>query len=104
MKEITDKNFNMTVARGYSVVDVWAAWCGPCKRLTPLLEGLEVEFKDRVNFFSLDFDSNPKIPESYSVMSIPTLLFFEDGFLINQTSGLKSRIILEELITETFSL
>ena len=62
-----------------AVVDMWAAWCGPCQRLVPILEELETEFGGRVAFVKVNVDADPAIAEAYSVGAIPTLLLFRDA-------------------------
>lgn len=91
--EITDSNFEKEVlqANGTVLVDVSAAWCGPCKALAPVVEALSDEYKDKVKVGKLDVDKSPNVPGKYSILSVPTLLFFKNGQLIDQLIGLVSR-------------
>jgi thioredoxin 1 len=68
------------------VIDCWAAWCGPCRMLSPVIEDLAREQKD-VAFGKLNVDENRATPMKYGIMSIPTLLYFKDGQLVDKTIG-----------------
>src|SRR4051812_31111871 len=80
MREVTDASFEQDVlAAGKPVVvDFWAPWCGPCKAIHPILEALAEE-TDAVEFVKLDIDSNPVSASRYDVLSIPTVILFNDG-------------------------
>lgn len=69
------------------VVDFYATWCPPCKMLAPVLEKVSAEYEGKVNFLKVNVDENPNIAREYSVMSVPTLIVFEDGEVINRKSG-----------------
>lgn len=69
------------------VVDFWATWCGPCRMIAPILEQLSEEFAGRVKVTKLDVDANQKTSMRFQVRSIPTLLFFKDGKLVDQVIG-----------------
>ena len=70
------------------IVDFWAEWCGPCKMLTPILEELSDELKDEVNIIKVNLDENQELAMKYSIRSIPTLLLFKDGDLLDTKIGL----------------
>ena len=80
MRAVTDETFDAEVlqAGGPVVVDFWAPWCGPCKAIEPALEEL-AETHDGVRFVKLDIDENPRVADRYGVLSIPTVMLFEDG-------------------------
>jgi len=68
-------------------VDFWAEWCGPCKQIGPILEEISDEKKDQINVYKINIDENPEIPQKYGVRGIPTLMFFNDGKLIDTKVG-----------------
>ena len=70
------------------IVDFWAEWCGPCKMLTPILEELSNEMKNEINIVKVNLDENQDLAMKYSIRSIPTLLLFKDGNLIDTKVGL----------------
>lgn len=69
------------------MIDFYADWCGPCKMIAPIVEELADEYKDTIKVGKLNIDDNPEIATRYAVMSIPTVLFFKEGEVINQVQG-----------------
>ena len=69
------------------VVDFWAEWCGPCKFLNPTLDELATEYGERINFLKVNVDEEPSLSQQYGVMSIPTILFFRHGKIVDSTVG-----------------
>ena len=86
---VTDADFATQVegSTGLTVVDFWATWCGPCRMIAPILDQLAVEFAGKVKVTKLDVDNNQQTAVKFNVRSIPTLLFFKDGKLIDQVVG-----------------
>jgi thioredoxin 1 len=86
---VTDSDFEAEVEKhaGVTVVDFWATWCGPCRMIAPILEQLSVEYAGKVKVTKMDVDNNQKTPMRFNVRSIPTLLFFKDGKLVDQVIG-----------------
>ncbi len=99
---LTDENFEEEVldAEGLVLVDFWAPWCGPCQIASPIVEELGEEYGDHLKVGKLNVDENPQAAEAYGIMSIPTLLFFEDGEQVDQLVGVHSRVNLEKFIDD----
>jgi thioredoxin 1 len=98
--EVTDNDFADKVenAQGLSVVDLWAEWCIPCKAIAPVMEELAIEYAGKVAFFKLDTDSNRGTSQKYMVRSIPTLLFFKDGKVVDTVIGAVPKESIVEVI------
>ena len=69
------------------VVDFWAEWCGPCRFLSPLVDELASEYAGKVKFVNINVDQEPNVSMQYGVMSIPTLLYFKNGKIVDSTTG-----------------
>lgn len=95
---ITDANFQSEVVDSDQVVliDFWAAWCGPCRMIAPVIEELASNYEGRAKIAKLDVDTNPQVASAFGVMSIPTLLFFKDGRVVDQLVGAASKKMLEQ--------
>ncbi|MCR4430197.1 MAG: thioredoxin [Tepidanaerobacteraceae bacterium] len=97
---VTDENFEQEVlqADGKVLVDMWAAWCGPCRMLAPVVDEIADEYEGRLKVCKLDVDENPDTAARYGVMSIPTLLVFENGQVVNKLIGFRpKRDIIAEI-------
>ncbi len=90
---VGDSNFDRTVLQAETpvLVDFWAAWCGPCRMVAPVVEELAEEYEGRISFAKLDVDQNPKTAARYSIMSIPTLLIFKKGEPISNIVGFRPK-------------
>jgi len=86
---VNDTNFEDEVEKhdGLAIVDFWATWCGPCRMIAPILEQLSSEYEGKVKVTKLDVDANIKTGSRFNVRSIPTLLFFKDGKVVDQIIG-----------------
>ena len=96
VKQINTDEFKEVIKEGKTVVDLFATWCGPCKMLSPILDEISEEITT-TKFYKIDVDDNQDVAREYNVMSIPTILIFENGNLINKVVGLRSK---EELIEQ----
>lgn len=99
--EVTDQNFASEVEanEGLSMVDFWATWCGPCRMVAPIVEELAEEYQAKgLKVGKMDVDANPSIPSKYGIRSIPTILFFKGGELVDQVIGFVPRPHLEDKI------
>ena len=98
--QLTDSNFEQEVLKSEKpvLVDFWASWCGPCKAIGPVVEELATAFKDQVKVGKLNIDDNPNAAKTYGVMSIPTLVLFKGGNVIDKVIGLVPKGRLEDLI------
>ncbi|MFO8143160.1 MAG: thioredoxin [Dehalococcoidales bacterium] len=87
--EISDQNFESEVIKSDLpvVIDLWAPWCGPCRMVGPVIEKLAEKYDGKVKFCKLNVDENQQTAVTYSVMSIPTLLFFKDGKVADTVIG-----------------
>ncbi len=94
---ITDATFDAEVLRSpvLTVLDLWAEWCMPCKRIAPILDEIAVEYDGKIKIVKLDVDANPATPEMFSVSGIPTLLVFKNGQLVESLVGFmpKERVL-----------
>lgn len=98
--EVTDATFNETVQNHpLVVIDCWAAWCGPCRMITPIIEELAREYAGKVVFGKLDVDKNRAVTMQYQIRSIPTLIVFSHGKLVDRIMGALPKPILEAQIT-----
>src|SRR6059058_5583316 len=86
----TDGNFDTTVVKSDKpvLVDFWAEWCGPCRRLAPTVDALATEYDGRVTVAKMNVDENPSVPGRFMIRGIPTMLIFKDGQLADQIVGL----------------
>lgn len=87
--EITDQNFEIEVLKSDKpvLVDFWAVWCGPCKMIAPIVEQLAAEYEGKLKVGKLDVDNNQQSAIKYGVRSIPTLLIFKDGKVVDTIIG-----------------
>ena len=93
------EDFNKLIEDDVVIVEMYANWCGPCKILSPILDKVSNNYKD-IKFIKVDVDKHDEIARKYGIMSIPTLIFFKDGKVINRHIGLVNEKELDSIIDD----
>ncbi|WP_396129465.1 thioredoxin [Exiguobacterium mexicanum] len=101
IKHATTQTFEQEVKEGVVLVDFWAAWCGPCRMIAPVLEELDQEMGDQVQIVKLDVDENPEVAGAFQIQSIPTLMMFKDGQPVSKTMGFQPKEALERVYRDS---
>ncbi|HEX8717045.1 MAG TPA: thioredoxin [Gemmatimonadaceae bacterium] len=99
---VTDSDFAQEIEKheGLAVVDFWATWCGPCRMVAPILDQLAAEYNGKLKVTKLDVDANPSTAMRFNVRSIPTILFFKNGKLVDTIIGALPKAKLEARIQQ----
>ncbi|MEG2017910.1 MAG: thioredoxin [Clostridium sp.] len=90
MRIINEENFEKVTKNGLVLVDFYATWCGPCQRLSPVLEDLQDDFDGKAKFYKLDIDESRALARKFSVMSVPTMIVLKDGYPVDRMIGYMS--------------
>jgi thioredoxin 1 len=100
--EVTDQNFDQDVLKAETpvLVDFWAAWCGPCRAIAPIVEELAGEYAGKVKIGKMDVDRNNATPMRYGVRGIPTLLVFKGGQVVEQLVGYKPKEAISQALNK----
>lgn len=98
--ELTNEDFNKEVASGLVLVDFYATWCGPCKMMHPVIEEISSSYSD-LKIIKVDVDKHEEVAKNYTIMSIPTIILFKNGKIINKNIGFTSSDLLKDWINNT---
>ncbi len=96
--ELNSGNFDATIAEGVTMVDFWAPWCGPCRMIAPVVEKLAEEFEGKATIAKVNTDEEQEVAIKYGIRSIPSILFFKDGQLVDQMVGAASKDVFADKI------
>jgi thioredoxin 1 len=100
VKQVSDTDFDKVVIQGGkpAFVDFWAPWCGPCRIIGPFVEELAPSYQDKAIIAKLNVDDNPEVAQRYGVTSIPTVMMFKDGKLVDRAVGAMPKGELQKFI------
>lgn len=102
---LTDSNFDEEIVHSEipALVDFWATWCGPCKMIAPTVEELASEYDGKVKVGKVDVDQNPQTASRFSIRSIPSLLIFKNGSVVEQIVGVRPKADIQKALEKTLS-
>jgi thioredoxin 1 len=102
--ELTDLNFKQTIDSASTpvLVDFWAEWCGPCRMIAPAIDALANELEGKLTVAKMNVDDNPMVPSQFGVRSIPTLLVFKGGKVVDQVIGVRDKADLKRMVEKHF--
>lgn len=101
--ELNNENYDEFVKDGIVLVDIWATWCGPCKMISPIVDEISSDYVDRIKVGKCDADANRDKVMDLGVRNIPTIFFYKDGQIVEQTHGAVTKKKLTDIIDELLS-
>ncbi len=98
--QVSDADFDQEILKSDipAMVDFWAAWCGPCRAIAPVVEELARDYAGKVKVAKMNVDENAKTPTRYGIRAIPTLIIFKGGQVVEQITGAVSRALIENAL------
>ena len=96
--ELTDNNYKDFIKNGLVLVDIWATWCNPCRLISPIVDQLSADYVGQLSVGKLDADKNPDIVGELGIRSIPTLILYKDGEIVERLTGMTTKQKLSTLI------
>lgn len=97
---LDDSNFKNTIAKGVTLVDFYADWCGPCRMIAPIIEELSTEFNEKAKIAKLDIEKAQEVTSELQVTSIPTVIVFKDGNEMKRIVGVRDKETLKSMVLE----
>lgn len=87
--QLTEETFDAAIAQGVTLVDFWATWCSPCRMVAPVMERLAEQFDGKAKIAKVDIDQEPGLAQRFNIMSVPTVLVFQDGRIMEEAVGVQ---------------
>ncbi|MDJ0788716.1 MAG: thioredoxin [Myxococcota bacterium] len=100
LNDVTDANFEAEVLKSEipTIIDFWAEWCAPCRRIAPIVKELADEYDGKVKVVKMNIDENPGTPGKYGIRSIPTVLAFKGGTVVEQITGARPKSAFDDMV------
>lgn len=104
LKEVDSMEYKEAIKSGYTFVDYWAEWCGPCRFVAPVIDQLADEWNGKIKFLKVNIDSNPDVAQELQIMSIPHFILFKDGKIVNRfTYGAAPKHMFDAFLKENYT-
>ncbi|MDQ6985877.1 MAG: thioredoxin [Candidatus Dojkabacteria bacterium] len=100
--KLSSADFDSAISEGYTFVDFWAEWCGPCRMIAPVFEDLSEKWDGKIKFAKLNVDENPEVADTYGVQGIPTLILYKDGEIVKRLVGAVPEAAMHEFLNDFY--